>query len=270
MQTYYEILGVERRSTTSELKGAYRRRVAETHPDRADGRVDEFRAVCAAWDVLRDPVLRQEYDVRLDLQFRTATGSPSGSSSTAGEASSTAPPTGPRPEKAYEPVGEQVAPESGRAASGPVAVVRRVWRRASGRRVLIGTLVAVLAATGGLGVWWIGDSSRLLALAAGVYVGGVAVVLGLRWWGPWAPIGVYRWLLKACWGLTTLWILVGAGGWILHQNEVYVPVAIAATYVLFGISAMGLWQLAAWRFKPSPADEPAKQRRDDRQGRGGG
>lgn len=279
VQTYYEILGVPRRSTAAELKGAYRRKVAETHPDRADGRVDEFRSVCAAWDVLRDPDRRREYDARLDLQFR-ATFSPSGSSSSStGEAASsstataTPPPTAkptstraehsaPPPsapwsaearEAAYGPVSEPVAPEPAPSGSGPVAGVRRVWRGISRRRVLVGTLLAVFAATGGLGVWWIGDGGRILALAAGVYVAGVAVVLGMRWWGRFAPVGVYRLLMKACWGLVALWLLVAAVEWVEHRDDVYVPVVVAAAFALFGGSVIWLWRLAAWRFE-APAE----------------
>jgi len=83
--------------------------------------------------------------------------------------------------------------------------------------VLVGTLLVVFVATGGLGVWWIGDGGRILALAAGVYVAGVAVVLGMRWWGRFAPIGVYKLLMKACWGLVSLWGLVAAVEWVQRR-----------------------------------------------------
>src|SRR3546814_12858288 len=120
VQTYYEFLGVPRRSTAAELKGAYRRKVAETHPDRADGRVDEFRSVCAAWDVLRDPDRRREYDARLDLQFR-ATFSPSGSSSSpTGEAASSSPPTDtPPPTAKPTPTRPETTTATPEAAYGP-------------------------------------------------------------------------------------------------------------------------------------------------------
>lgn len=287
VQTYYEILGVPRRSTATELKSAYRRKVAETHPDRADGRVDEFRSVCAAWDVLRDPGRRQEYDARLDLQFRsTYSSSSSSSTTTAGGAASSStatatpppkakpastttetaapPPTSAaRPAGAREaaggPVSEPVAPEAAPGGSGPVAGVRRVWRGVSRHGVLVGTLLVVFVATGGLGVWWIGDGGRVLALAAGVYVAGVAVVLGMRWWGRFAPTGVYKLLMRACWGLVALWGLVAAVEWVGHRDDVYVPVVVAAAFSMFGGSVIWLWRLAAWRFEPAPTEQAQAQ-----------
>ena len=280
VQTYYEILGVPRRSTASELKSAYRRKVAETHPDRADGRVDEFRSVCSAWDVLRDPDRRQEYDARLDLQFRaayssstygaaasssTATATPppkAKPTSTRTEATAPPPASAPRPaetrEAAYGPVSEPVAPEPAPSGSGPVAGVRRLWLGVSRRRALVGTLLVVFLATGGLGVWWIGDGGRLLALAAGVYVAGVAGVLGMRWWGRFAPVGVYKLLMRACWGLVAIWGLVAAVEWVGHRADVYVPVVVAAAFALFGGSVIWLWRLAAWRFE-EPAPPTATQ-----------
>lgn len=278
VKTYYEILGAPRRSTRSELKSAYRRKVAETHPDRADGRVDEFRSVCAAWDVLRDPARREEYDARLDLQFRAAYGSSSSATYDAGASSrttTTPPPPRPTPTAerpaptprpspgpadapwtAQEPVSEPAAQESARRGSGRLAGVQRLWRGVSRRGMLVGTLVGVFMATSGLGVWWIADGGRLLAVAAGAYVAGVAVVLGMRWWGRFAPIGVYRLLMKACWGLVALWALVAAGLWVGHRDNVYVPVVVAAAFALFGVSVVWLWRLAAWRFEVPATDWP--------------
>src|SRR5699024_5153412 len=142
-ETYYGLLGVPRTATTAQIKSAYRRRVAQTHPDRAEGRVDEFRWVCAAWAVLRDPARRQEYDARLGLQPQTTsdpTTDGSRASNTGGQSSrastaTTGPPPRPqhRRQQAQEQTGETTAPPrptpepqeaptaASGAASGPAA-----------------------------------------------------------------------------------------------------------------------------------------------------
>jgi molecular chaperone DnaJ len=66
---YYEILGVARDASESDIKKAFRRRARETHPD-VNGSADaeaQFKAVNEAYDVLSDPQKRRNYD-----QFGTA------------------------------------------------------------------------------------------------------------------------------------------------------------------------------------------------------
>ena len=58
---YYEILGAERTATTTEIIQAYRKKARETHPDHNKGSV-AFKAVAEAYRILKDPVLRAEYD----------------------------------------------------------------------------------------------------------------------------------------------------------------------------------------------------------------
>lgn len=63
----YEALGVGEDAEAGELRGAYLRACKHTHPDRAGGAGGApgggaFLEVQAAWEVLRDPARREEYD----------------------------------------------------------------------------------------------------------------------------------------------------------------------------------------------------------------
>lgn len=61
---YYEILGVSKTATETEIKKAFRRRARETHPD-VNGHTnaeEEFKLVNEAYDVLSDPQRRDMYD----------------------------------------------------------------------------------------------------------------------------------------------------------------------------------------------------------------
>lgn len=59
---FYEILGLDRECTASDVKKAFRKRALETHPDRG-GDPEEFKRVGKAKDVLSDPQRRKYYDV---------------------------------------------------------------------------------------------------------------------------------------------------------------------------------------------------------------
>jgi DnaJ-class molecular chaperone len=60
-QDYYADLGVSKSATEAEIKAAYRNLVREHHPDRQGDPV-KFRAVAEAYEILGDPVKRQDYD----------------------------------------------------------------------------------------------------------------------------------------------------------------------------------------------------------------
>ena len=62
---YYEILGVERNATETEIKKAYRKVAIKFHPDKnPDNKEAEekFKEAAEAYEVLRDSQKRQIYD----------------------------------------------------------------------------------------------------------------------------------------------------------------------------------------------------------------
>src|SRR5919206_2251829 len=64
---YYEVLGVPRNASQSEIKNAYRKLAKERHPDHAGGSEAEFSLLQEAHAVLSDPKRRRQHDEALDL-----------------------------------------------------------------------------------------------------------------------------------------------------------------------------------------------------------
>ena len=59
---YYAILGLQPTTNLEEVKRAYRDLARQHHPDVSGGDAEAFRSIQEAYEVLRDPVLRQAYD----------------------------------------------------------------------------------------------------------------------------------------------------------------------------------------------------------------
>jgi curved DNA-binding protein CbpA len=59
---YYEVLGVARNATDTEIKRNYRQKAAGAHPDKKSGSHEEMAEITEAYRVLSDPVLRKRYD----------------------------------------------------------------------------------------------------------------------------------------------------------------------------------------------------------------
>ena len=61
---YYEVLGVSRGASESEIKGAFRKLAFQYHPDRnqGDGAEEKFKELNEAYEVLSDPEKRNTYD----------------------------------------------------------------------------------------------------------------------------------------------------------------------------------------------------------------
>ena len=61
---YYETLGVDRGASEEDIRRAYRRLARENHPDvnKDPGAEDRFKEISEAYEVLRDPEKREQYD----------------------------------------------------------------------------------------------------------------------------------------------------------------------------------------------------------------
>ena len=74
MTTHYDVLGVRRGATSSDIKRAYYRRARVLHPDNYSDAPDKLRAQAeramqelnVAWTILRDGVRRERYDRELE------------------------------------------------------------------------------------------------------------------------------------------------------------------------------------------------------------
>jgi len=59
---YYSILGVNKNASDADLKKAYRKLAMENHPDRTGGDDTKFKQINEAYDTLKDPQRRADYD----------------------------------------------------------------------------------------------------------------------------------------------------------------------------------------------------------------
>ncbi|MFP4316036.1 MAG: molecular chaperone DnaJ [Desulfovibrionales bacterium] len=62
---YYEVLGVSREAGSDEIKSSYRKLAFKYHPDRNNGDAEaeeKFKEAAEAYEVLRDPEKRRQYD----------------------------------------------------------------------------------------------------------------------------------------------------------------------------------------------------------------
>lgn len=72
-KTHYEVLGVDRDSTTQEIKNAYKEKLLSTHPDKTNKQLvdsDIIAQIKLAYATLNNDVLRTRYDDDLNQSFK--------------------------------------------------------------------------------------------------------------------------------------------------------------------------------------------------------
>lgn len=75
MKNLYEVLGVNKNASDSEIKRAYRQMAKKYHPDLNKGNEEaeeKFKEAANAYEILIDPSSRQEYDKTLSNESRTS------------------------------------------------------------------------------------------------------------------------------------------------------------------------------------------------------
>jgi len=75
-QDYYKVLGLEKGATEKEIKKAFRSLALKYHPDKSKDpdAVNKFRSVAEAYEVLRDPERRKQYESMGHQGFYSNTG----------------------------------------------------------------------------------------------------------------------------------------------------------------------------------------------------
>ncbi len=73
---YYKILGITKAASDKDVKKAFRKLALKYHPDKSSepGAQDKFREIAEAYEVLRDPDRRRQYDQMGHTSFHRETG----------------------------------------------------------------------------------------------------------------------------------------------------------------------------------------------------
>lgn len=141
----YDVLGLRDDATPEEIKKAYRKLAAKTHPDRnGEDMTPLFRSVQDAYETLSNPLKRAAYDRELN---KASVPQPESAAY-----------AGPQPSYHYEEAESQYAPEEYETPAPPAP---RSERDEKIRRIKIGAIVSVFVV---LGSYWLFQEILLLQL----------------------------------------------------------------------------------------------------------
>ncbi len=177
---YYAILGIPPHASALHIRQAYRRCVREVHPDlnpeRAGWATQQLKLVNEAYQVLREPVLRQQYDQL--REGRVAARSPYNRRESSAYRRPAAPPDRPWWQQAAEQTARSGVSGARMAASGSRAATPEQvsWLRVSVwlRRLHLGGLEATWLTLVGL---WRSPYAWLLGMLAAVLALNVAFIV---------------------------------------------------------------------------------------------
>ena len=65
---HYQVLGIDKNASLDEIKSAYRKLALQFHPDKNPNNVEaeeKFKKISSAYDILKDPVKKSQYDISL-------------------------------------------------------------------------------------------------------------------------------------------------------------------------------------------------------------
>lgn len=68
MENYYKILQIDENASESEIKKAFRRLSFKYHPDKNPNEEEKFKQINQAYEVLKDPTKKAQYDFELTLR----------------------------------------------------------------------------------------------------------------------------------------------------------------------------------------------------------
>jgi DnaJ family protein B protein 4 len=68
--SFYNILGVDEKASSDEIKKAFRKLSLIYHPDRDSGDEDKFKKITEAYDILSNPTKRKTYDMQNSSPFK--------------------------------------------------------------------------------------------------------------------------------------------------------------------------------------------------------
>lgn len=111
-RTYYEILGIAPNASEKDIKEAYYKVARDLHPDKAKNEEEKkknedlFAEVSKAYNVLKDKIRREEYDISIGKSAETSGAASKGGA--AAQTNKTEPPKKSEPPRAQERSGERV------------------------------------------------------------------------------------------------------------------------------------------------------------------